>query len=601
MSNIKKLSMHPMSCALLSLLDADNGTSYHIPLYQRDFTWGELEVTDFVQDVIRAFRQRHERFFGTILLSENAPQHDKAPSSSSLYIIDGQQRLTTALLGLTAMRHLALEVNGIELSTRLNDRVTIQGSGTEREPRLFANRANSEFMTSVLAPSTKSKQDVQMLFDGIPQKQTQRRCHALLHAYKTIYRILRAFVVFEVQQVTIDDESPDGLTAFLTSPREHQQALVALENLMLHFIRNSIFVKIQIQDWMESFDLFDGLNNRGMELAKKDVVKNVVLSRAAKSGHVEVGKVEAQWKDFEVISQSFDFSKFLRHWLLLEHVDVSLGGATRLFIQLSSDEAAKVTVKRLKDAAQYYSHLDTPDQVTSSNAEERRLYNNLNRLSAERVRPIMLAALLRQVPVKSRCQVLEALEKLQFRRSAICQLDNKVLEASVQEIASALFRNGGSETPKVIQAINELSPRDDIFVANFRSKSGMPNGVARYMLLKIENTLRSENGQPALDIDDVTLEHIIPKEPREHWKLDGESPDTKSLITQIGNLTLLRRGKNSEASNLSFRDKKAIYGRPEHQLFINRDVIGKSQWSAREVNERQAQLAEIAKKVWQLT
>jgi len=213
----------------------------------------------------------------------------------------------------------------------------------------------------------------------------------------------------------------------------------------------------------------------------------------------------------------------------------------------------------------------------------------------------MLAALLRQVPVKSRCQVLEALENLQFRRSAICQLDNKVLEASVQEIASALFRNGGSETPKVIQAINELSPRDDIFVANFRSKSGMPNGVARYMLLKIENMLRSENGQPALDIDDVTLEHIIPKEPREHWKLDGESPDTKSLITQIGNLTLLRRGKNSEASNLSFRDKKAIYGRPEHQLFINRDVIGKSQWSAREVNERQAQLAEIAKKVWQLT
>jgi len=606
MGEVKKLTMQPTLSYLITLLDSDNGTGYHIPLYQRDFTWGESEVGDFIQDAVDSFHSLQQRFYGTILLSENAPQHDSKGSTPSLYVIDGQQRLTTALLALTAMRHLAVEMSltyppATELATRLNDRITIQGAGTEREPRLFANRVNSAFMTTLLAETTKSFDMVEVSFAGIGPKATQRRCQALLSAYQSCYRFFRNFVVKEVVGVDIDDDKNTlKLSEFISTPTHLKEATEKLELFRLHFLRNSVFVKIQVMDWMESFELFDGLNNRGMELAKKDVLKNVVLSRAAKSGNSAVELVEKQWQSFDDMTQKFEFTRFLRHWLLLEHKEVSLGGATRKFIQLLGNEPANNTVERLCRTASQYVAIVSPDSSLTSNAEERRGYANLNRLSAERVRPIMLAALLRNVPTKQVCEILKALERLQFRRSAICQLDNKTLEASVQQIASALFANGAAHTKKTIAAIEELNPSDEIFTQNFMTKSGMPSGIARYMLLKIENHLRYVEGnkQPALDFEDVTLEHILPQEPGEHWGLDPQKPEIKTLIGRLGNLTLLKREPNIEASNLPFAEKKKHYGKKEHSLFISKDVLKKKQWTETEINERQKILANLAKDIW---
>jgi hypothetical protein len=602
MVEFKKLSMQPTQTSLVALLDSDDGTGYHIPLYQRDFTWSETEVTDFIQDALDSHRTNRQRFFGTILLSENAPQHDKQGSSPSLYVIDGQQRLTTALLTLTAMRHLALEIAtyppATELATRLNDRITIQGAGSLREPRLFANRVNSEFMTTVLSESTTSLDKVVESFEKIKLKATQRRCQAMLNAYQSSYRLLRNFVVKTVQDVDVDDDDALRLSGFLSAATELKAATECLDAFRLHFLRNSVFVKIQVQDWMESFELFDGLNNRGMELAKKDVLKNVILSRAAKSGIDAVEQVEKQWQGFDDVTQGFEFTKFLRHWLLLEHSEVSIGGATRKFIQLLGDESPKRTVERLCDAALCYSAIVNPDVTLTPNLEERRGYIELNRLSAERVRPIMLAALLKNIPTKQRSDILRVLERLQFRRSAICQLDNKTLETSVQRIASSLFLKGATEAKKVIVAIEQLIPNDEVFEANFKTRSGVPSVVARHMLLRIENHLRATEGLPALDFEDVTLEHILPQQPEEHWGLDPKKPDVKQQIDRLGNLTLLRRVKNSEASNLSFAEKKITYGKVEHSLFISRTVITKEKWGAAQITERQQALADYAKDCW---
>jgi len=55
MSDINKLSMKPNESSLQALLESDDGTAYLIPLYQRDFTWGEEQVGDFLQDALESF------------------------------------------------------------------------------------------------------------------------------------------------------------------------------------------------------------------------------------------------------------------------------------------------------------------------------------------------------------------------------------------------------------------------------------------------------------------------------------------------------------------------------------------------------------------
>ena len=81
--------MTPTQSTLHELLDTDAGTAYHIPLYQRDFKWSDIEVEDFLRDAFESFKFGKQRFFGTVLLSENAPQHDRKTDIPSLYVIYG--------------------------------------------------------------------------------------------------------------------------------------------------------------------------------------------------------------------------------------------------------------------------------------------------------------------------------------------------------------------------------------------------------------------------------------------------------------------------------------------------------------------------------
>lgn len=603
MNEIKKLSMNPTTSSLHQLLDIDSGTIYHIPLYQRDYKWSNTEIDDFLHDAFDSLKSNKQRFYGTVLLSEDAPQHDKALGNRSLYVIDGQQRLTTTLLVLSAMRHIAIEIaksyaDALVIATRLDDRISVEGLGQGREPRLVANRVNSQFLTNLLSESTKTREQVEEKFKSIRDKKAQKRCETIFEAYKYCFFYLRDAIVKEVTGIVVSEESQAGLDEFLNSDDEYKAATEFLEKFRYHFLQNSLIVKIQIQSWMESFELFDGLNNRGMELAAKDVLKNVILSRAASSGDSMVDQVEKQWQKFDEYTSVFDFNKFLRHWLLLEHEDVTLGGATRMFIAETQNEAPMTTVERLNDAALFYSAIDSPSPELTSDKTELRHYTNLKTMSAQRVRPIMLAALLKKVKQKELCQILNSLEVLHFRRSAICQLDNKTLEISVQRIASELFRNGTSGARKAIADIESLNPTDDVFKLNFVHKSGMPSGVARYMLLKIENYLRTSTGQPELDSDDVTLEHILPQEPKEHWGLDPSKPEVRVLIGRIGNLTLLRGKVNGAASNLSFVEKKNLYGGNQNSLLITADVISESEWTSDEISQRQENLCSYAAEIW---
>ena len=72
--------------------------NFRIPIYQRNYAWGEVEVRQLLSDIFN--HQDSNYYLGTIVLAKNALFYD---------VIDGQQRLTTLYLIL-----LILEKSGIE-------------------------------------------------------------------------------------------------------------------------------------------------------------------------------------------------------------------------------------------------------------------------------------------------------------------------------------------------------------------------------------------------------------------------------------------------------------------------------------------------------
>jgi len=76
---------------------------YVIPIYQRNYAWGDKEITQLIQDILdSAERQKDTNYYiGTLVV------YDRLVSTNESYeTIDGQQRLTTLFLLIHAMKRL---------------------------------------------------------------------------------------------------------------------------------------------------------------------------------------------------------------------------------------------------------------------------------------------------------------------------------------------------------------------------------------------------------------------------------------------------------------------------------------------------------------
>ena len=81
---------------------------FEVPIWQRQYTWRKASNTQLWQDLIEQYRRpavepppSSGHFFGSFVLS---PRDPSAAGVTHFLVIDGQQRLTTLMLLLCAIR-----------------------------------------------------------------------------------------------------------------------------------------------------------------------------------------------------------------------------------------------------------------------------------------------------------------------------------------------------------------------------------------------------------------------------------------------------------------------------------------------------------------
>jgi uncharacterized protein with ParB-like and HNH nuclease domain len=101
-----------------SLRELLSNVQYAIDFYQRDYKWQSKQCEELISDLtsrfLDAYRPSHVRsdvasypayFLGSIVLSKK---------SDGVFIVDGQQRLTTLTLLLIFLRNIQIERNHLE-------------------------------------------------------------------------------------------------------------------------------------------------------------------------------------------------------------------------------------------------------------------------------------------------------------------------------------------------------------------------------------------------------------------------------------------------------------------------------------------------------
>ena len=576
---------------------------FKVPVYQRNYEWTAEQIDDFLDDIFGICDLQGEHFFGTMVFSNESPGSPDNQNENIKYVIDGQQRLITCLLFICAIRHQLIElfhkheVDTSATTTELNDLTVSKhliDAGTRR-PRLSANRNNQNFLTPILVQMNWSYLDVLQKFAELDDE-TKLTSQSILDAYERI-RYRTAQRIAEKADCLSDKQSSD-LAEMIEDQTSLTSSISEIHSLLSEFLTKTLFIEISVRKRDDAFGIFEGLNNRGLDLSQQDLVKNALLSKAHTEHELsdtELNHLEQRWEKITTRIASSKFSKFLRHYLLLFYKDVPLKKVVKQLNIHFSTKSATEMIDELERAASAYEKITKPSLETTKSVKDALI--RINALEAERSYPIPLAAKLKALNSTDMIKLLNAVENLYFRRSAIMGRDNKSIEADFREVASLIFEKGKKGLPEAIRKLRELTPEDDEFKEQFVRRQGMKDSIARYMLVQFENRYPGRQSRlKKIDYSEATLEHIMPRE-ASLWKLSkGEMEKHSTSLGRIGNLTLLTNKKNSSVSNKPFHKKKAAY--LEEHLSINAYVIDCDRWTSIEIATRQYQLSELATKIW---
>lgn len=128
---------------------------------------------------------------------------------------------------------------------------------------------------------------------------------------------------------------------------------------------------------------------------------------------------------------------------------------------------------------------------------------------------------------------------------------------------------------------------DNITVENsIIEKDVYKNILAKFILTKLELL----NSKEKIDIDNITIEHIMPRTLTDNWKKligDNYKEIHDKYVNTIGNLTLT--GYNSELSNKSLEEKQEMY-KDSKFLFLNKDILDLKIWNENIIIERSKRL-----------
>lgn len=371
--------------------------AFRVPDYQRGFSWGTLQVTDLLNDILHMARTpsqvRTRHFMGTIVAAKN--NDSQAADGFEHYdLVDGQQRLTS----------LILLINEIHLHYRSAIPEAIQNL-----EQLFIKTKDEKGLNTIRLFKLNKEVDqffASSIIEDIKHEDLkQNKSHANLETAKQI--ICTWCKSIEAEMDTIVD--------------------VVLNRLGFIFFAPENTNEIGI--------MFEVINNRGKPLSQLEKVKNYLIYLALKNGLSDLkNKVDDYWTGILNYLNRCDYTSNQKEDSFLQNAwyvffPGSHSSNETVYDQLKTMFPASIPTDKvcewsdtlnqlltfMKGCALTYLKLFTGDHI--EDAREKRLMT-LIRLQESQSAIIPLILSLYETKLRSnedRISILSLLEKLNFR------------------------------------------------------------------------------------------------------------------------------------------------------------------------------------------
>ena len=535
-------------------LVAKNVTSFYIPPYQRAYAWKKAEITRFFRDLCRIIeseldkecRDKLEHFFGTLVV-KNEPV---GIAGTRTIIIDGQQRVTTGLILLMAVRDLISDPESQKLIT---DTYLVNPSST------FEDKIKLKQVTK----DWDAYRALVLGHDTIPGQVTE--------AYDTFRRLLSDYCA--------EDER------------------VSLKHFILALGRVNVAVIILDERAYKGEDpqiIFETLNSLGRPLTFSDLIRNFILLNMSSQKQTEA--YEKVWypKIEEPLGEST--SSFLRDYLQLKLAtslkSISDSNTKELYQQFkdyATDnwESRDELMTDIVDYIDCYRFIIDPDFTGSVSTDPRvkELTRNIFQdIGTEAFKPLVLGLLHHHCHSgHNEAQLISLLTTIRtylIRRRVLklTKAENKAIPRLCKRIEE-IYSGNISLIDLLSSQMYQLRMPNDIEIRSTLESLNFYKELTRYAKL-ILGKIEEHRTKVSVDFRDpkITIEHIMPQTITDSWREElGEEADEihARYLHNIGNLILTEF--NVEMSNTSFENKKKRL--EDSSLIYRKDIISKKRWT----------------------
>lgn len=536
---------------------------YWIPDYQREYSWEtEVQIEDFWRDLESLIEEnREQHFLGQVVVHASSEDNKK-------YIIDGQQRTSTAIIFLSAVNslfeHILKEYDYKTARNRCEDiRLKYIGrfSEEENELKLILGKIDREYF-------------IKNIQSDIPKINTKEE-------FVSHNRIKNAFFFFE-----------EKLKEKLKTRDGKEQKYDILNLYYSTFIEKFKVMYVETDDINEAFIIFETLNARGKELETADLLKNHVFRISG----CKINFVKQSWEELIDLLDNIDPTKFIRHfWNSRSSFTREKDLYKKIRDSIVSPIKSEEFIKDLIKGAELYRELVNPkDENYFSNINLVESLSRLKDMNASSFYPIILAMNSLNFSEDDMFEVAKKIEVLVFRNCVVAGRVANKYEVIFAKIALNIYDEDYTNKDEIIGRINKEIISDDEFEHAFSLFKSKKKVIIRYILTEINNSLNKEI-KIIDDNDKIHIEHIMPKS-KGKWNISDD--EHQEYLWRIGNLTLLGSEYNKKNSNKIFEEKKGIY--LKSKIDISNDLKEYKQWTIKEIEHRQRNLAKVALDIWSI-
>jgi hypothetical protein len=543
---------------------------FFIPRFQRPYSWEPEQVEELWEDAVQ--ESRGDYFIGSMVA------HKKG--EDTVAVIDGQQRLTTLMMLLCAIRDAA-EANGHK-GLADGTHTFIERTDENAEHRSVLNTESSyPYLHDEILSRGEAELDA-----GVGREE-----EAIQAAYDRLVTFIDGVVQPVKASTTISEDKKEARIG---------EELKNLRDKILGL--RLIFVLVDDQD--DATTIFVTLNSRGKDLEPADLVKAHLLQLLPKKQHLD--KPREKWEGiidrFDAADPPLGMTEFLLASWRSRYGPTSAKKLHKdVRREIKKDKANGFLNELVADSKTFLNATD-PDTRKwplegAEAAESLRFFRDFG---IRQPMPLLLSLLRayenKRISVTQLKRALRAIEDYVFSWTVMASKTStggmslfygryarEVLNAKDKDARGNVINNLARELrPKRPLAAEFDEAFADLWFTNDRPGD---KKVVQYALRRIYKH-ESAHGAAAVDFAKMTIEH-----------LSAQSGKVKNA-GRIGNLIYVTEALNGKLDNKAWPAKKAILKAVDDQ-WVPKEVLEADDWRTSSITARTKALAELGRtKIW---